>query len=35
MPHSVMVYDNNLEYRWLRDRENNGNTGDTMIFKQV
>jgi hypothetical protein len=31
----VEVYDNDLEWGWSWDRENNGNTGDTRIFRQV
>jgi hypothetical protein len=31
----VMICDNNLEYGWLRDRENDDNTEDTRIFRQV
>jgi hypothetical protein len=30
-----MVYDSDLELGWSRDREIKGNTGDTMIFRQV
>jgi hypothetical protein len=29
---TVVVYDNDLEYGWSRDRENNSNIGDTKIF---
>jgi hypothetical protein len=29
---TVVVYDNDLEYVWSRDRENNSNIGDTKIF---
>jgi hypothetical protein len=31
----VVVSDNDLEYGWSRDRENDGNTGDVEIFRQV
>jgi hypothetical protein len=30
---TVMVYDNDLEYEWSRDRENDGNIGDARIFR--
>jgi hypothetical protein len=30
-----MIYKNDLEYGWSRDRENDSITGDTMIFRQV
>jgi hypothetical protein len=29
---TVVVYDNDLEYGWSRDRENNSNIGNTKIF---
>jgi hypothetical protein len=29
----VIVYDNELVYGWLRDREDDDNTGDVMIFR--
>jgi hypothetical protein len=29
----VVVCDNDLEEGWSRDRENDGNTGNTRIFK--
>jgi hypothetical protein len=32
---TVMVYNNELVYGRLRDRENDGNTGDARIFRQV
>jgi hypothetical protein len=31
----VVVSDNDLEYGRSRDRENDGNTGDVEIFRQV
>jgi hypothetical protein len=31
----VAIYDNDLEYGCSRDREIDGNTGDTRIFRQV
>jgi hypothetical protein len=31
----VMVCENDLKYGWSWDRENNGNTGDARIFRQV
>jgi hypothetical protein len=30
-----VVYDNNFVYGWSRNRENDDNTRDTMIFRQV
>jgi hypothetical protein len=30
-----VVYDNDLEYGWSRDRENDGNIRDVSIFRQV
>jgi hypothetical protein len=30
-----VVYDNDLEQGWSRDRENDGNTGDVRIFRHV
>jgi hypothetical protein len=32
---SVVIYDNDLEYEWSRDRENDGSTLDARIFSQV
>jgi hypothetical protein len=31
----VIVCDNDLKYRWSRDRENDVNIGDVRIFRQV
>jgi hypothetical protein len=30
-----MIYDNDLEKGWSWDRENDSNTEDTKIFRQV
>jgi hypothetical protein len=30
-----VVYDNDLEYEWSRDQENDSNTGDVRIFRQL
>jgi hypothetical protein len=32
---NVVVGDNDLEQGWSRDQENDGNTGDARIFRQV
>jgi hypothetical protein len=32
---TVMVYDKDLEQGWSQDRENDGNTGDVRMFRQV
>jgi hypothetical protein len=32
---TVVIYDNDLEYEWSRDEENDGNTGDAIIFRQI
>jgi hypothetical protein len=34
-PDAVVDYDNDLEWGWSRDRENDSNTGDTRIFRQI
>jgi hypothetical protein len=30
-----VIYDNEFIWGWLRDRENDGNTSDVRIFRQV
>jgi hypothetical protein len=32
---TIVVCYNNLEYGWSQDQENDGNTGDIRIFRQV
>jgi hypothetical protein len=32
---TIIVYDNEIIWRWSRDRENNDNTGDARIFRQI
>jgi hypothetical protein len=32
---TIMVYDNDFVWGWSQDEENNGNTGDTRIFRYV
>jgi hypothetical protein len=32
---TVGIYDNEFVWGWSRDRENDGNTGDARIFRQV